>query len=72
MQVAMKKAIEEFQEEFASVLLDTQIDRLDFSYEKYLQEKVSAFDCDSAENYLSFYEKNAFVEQECRKYSLKV
>ena len=71
MQVAMKKAIEEFQEDFASVLLDTETDRLDFTYKTYLQEKVSAFNCDSVENYLSFYEKNAFVEQECREYVLK-
>jgi len=71
MQVAMKKAIEDFQEDFASVLLDAQTSMLDFTYEKYLKDKVLAFDCDTAENYLSFYEKNAFVEQECRKYSLR-
>ena len=71
MQLAMKKAIEDFQEDFASVLLDAQTSMLDFTYEKYLKDKVLAFDCDTAENYLSFYEKNAFVEQECRKYSLK-
>jgi len=71
MQLAMKKAIEDFQEDFVSVLLDAQTSMLDFSYEKYLKDKILAFDCDTAENYLSFYEKNAFVEHECRKYSLK-
>jgi len=71
MHVAMKKAIEEFQEEFASALLDVQTDMLDFTYEKYLQEKVLSFECDNVENYLSFYEKNAFVEQECQEYILK-
>ncbi len=66
--LAMKKAIENFQYHFASVLLDADIDALDFSYETYLKEKVIEFDCQNAENYLNFYEKNAFVEQECRRY----
>jgi len=71
MHVAMKKAIEDFQEHFTSVLLDPQTNILDFTYKKYLEEKVLLFDCDTIENYLSFYEKNAFVEQECQKYVLK-
>ena len=66
--LAMKKAIENFQYHFASVLLDTDMDVLDFSYETYLKEKVTEFDCENTENYLSFYEKNAFIEQECRMY----
>ena len=70
-QLPMKKAIEEFQNDFVSVLLDPQADILDFSYEKYLKDKVLVFACDNAENYLSFYEKNAFVEQECRKYIIE-
>ena len=37
-------------------------------YETYLKEKVTEFDCQNVENYLSFYEKNAFEEQECRRY----
>lgn len=66
--LAMKKAVENFQYHLASVLLDADIDALDFSYETYLNEKVIEFDCENAENYLTFYEKNAFVEQECRMY----
>jgi len=66
--LAMKKAIENFQYDFASVLLDVEIDTLDFSYETYIKEKVLEFDCQNAENYLDFYEKNAFIEQECRRY----
>lgn len=71
MQLSMKKAIENFQYHFASVLLDAELDTLDFSYETYLKEKVIEFDCEDAENYLSFYEKNAFIEQECRKHTKK-
>ncbi len=66
--LAMKKAIENFQYHLTSVLLDVDIDVLDFSYETYLKEKVIEFDCQNADNYLSFYEKNAFVEQECRRH----
>jgi len=67
-QFAMKKAIEGFQYNFTSALLDADIEILDFSYGTYLNDKVLAFDCENAENYLSFYEENAFVEKECRKY----
>ncbi len=68
MHLAMKKEIENFQYNFASVLLDADIEILDFSYGKYLNDKVLKFDCENAENYLSFYEENAFVEKECRRY----
>ncbi len=68
MQFAMKKAIENFQYKFTSSLLDADIEILDFSYGTYLNDKVLEFDCENAENYLSFYEGNAFVEKECRRY----
>lgn len=71
-QLAMKKAIEHFQYHFTSVLLDENTDALDFSYGTYLKEKTIEFDCENVENYLSFYEKNTFVEQECRWYLLSL
>ena len=64
----MKEAVKNFQNDFSCLLLDASTEILDFSYAAYLKEKVAQFDCDSAENYLSFYEENAFVEQECRHY----
>ncbi len=64
----MKEAIKNFQNDFSCVLLDADTEILDFSYETYLKDKVLRFNCDSSENYLSFYEENAFVEQECRRY----
>lgn len=64
----MKEAIKNFQNDFSCVVLDTTTEILDFSYETYLKDKVIQFDCDSSENYLSFYEENAFIEQECRRY----
>ncbi len=66
----MKEAIKNFQNDFSCVLLNADTTMLDFSYETYLKDKILQFDCDNSENYLSFYEENAFVEQECRAYTL--
>ncbi len=66
----MKEAIRNFQNDFSYALLDATIEILDFSYASYLKDKVLQFDCDNAENYLSFYEENAFVEKECREWLL--
>ena len=65
---SMKEAVENFQNDLICLLLDVETEILDFSYSRYLEEKITQFDCDSAENYLSFYEENAFFEQECRRY----
>lgn len=43
-----------------------------FPIKHILEEKVLQFDCDNAENYLSFYEENAFVGHECRQTKYKI
>ncbi len=63
---AMKEAIISFQNDFASQLLLAPIE-LDFSYEKYLKEKMKMNECESIDDYLSFFEENAFVEQEIKR-----
>jgi len=40
---------------------------LDFSYENYLKEKIEVNDCDSVDNYLSFFEENGFIEMEIKE-----
>lgn len=65
MQFAMKEAIVNFQNDFATTLLLAP-EMLDFSYEGYLRRKMEENSCESMDEYLSFYEENAFIEQACR------
>ncbi len=67
---AMKEAIVNFQNDFATQLLLAPIE-LDFSYEKYLKEKMETNECKSSEDYLSFFEENAFVEKEIKAKTIK-
>ncbi|MCK5854688.1 MAG: hypothetical protein KAG56_05655, partial [Sulfurovaceae bacterium] len=62
---AMKEAIISFQNDFAHTLLLAPTE-LDFSYETYLKTKMAENECDMVANYLSFYEENSFLEEECR------
>ena len=64
-QYEMREAIEAFQNNFAiTLLLAPEI--LDFSYEKYLEDKMRENECESVEDYLTFYEENGFIEDEIR------
>ncbi|HHS93195.1 MAG TPA: hypothetical protein ENK82_07600 [Campylobacterales bacterium] len=65
---AMKEAIVNFQNDFANTLLLAP-EELDFSHEAYLKQKMAENECESVDEYLTFYEENAFIEQECRKFS---
>lgn len=62
---AMKEAIVNFQNDFASKLLLAP-NELDFSYENYLKERMRENECDSVDDYLSFFEENEFLEMEIR------
>jgi len=64
---AMKEAIVAFQNDFATQLLLAPLE-LDFSYERYVREKMEANGCEKLDDYLSFFEENAFLEMEIRKY----
>lgn len=68
---AMKEAIVNFQNNFANTLLLAP-ETLDFSYEVYLKQKMKENGCETADEYLSFYEENAFVELECKRFLQKV
>jgi hypothetical protein len=62
---AMKEAIVAFQNDFATQLLLAP-NELDFSYKKYLKEKMEFNECDRVDDYLSFFEENAFLEREIK------
>ena len=62
---AMKEAIVSFQNDFANTLLLAPKE-LDFSYEHYVKKKMEENDCDSVADYLSFFEENAFLEEEIK------
>jgi len=64
---AMKEAIVAFQNDFATQLLLAPKE-LDFSYERYVRDKMEANGCEKLDDYLSFFEENAFLEREIRKY----
>ncbi len=68
MHYAMKEAIVAFQNDFASTLLLAPKE-LDFSYETYVTKQMEKNSCSTVEEYLSFFEENAFVEEEL-KYNL--
>jgi len=63
---SMKEAIVNFQNDFANTLLLAP-ENLDFSYESYIKQKIEENECQSMDEYLTFYEENAFIEGECRK-----
>jgi len=65
MHYAMKEAIVAFQNDFASTLLLAPKE-LDFSYETYLRTQMEKNNCSTVEEYLSFFEENFFIEEECR------
>jgi len=62
---AMKEAIVAFQNDFATELLLAP-DELDFSYEKYITEKMEINKCYIVDDYLTFFEENLFLEKEIR------
>jgi len=62
----MKEAIVAFQNDFATQLLLAPIE-LDFSYERYIREKMEANSCEKIDDYLSFFEENRFIEMEIRE-----
>jgi predicted nucleotidyltransferase component of viral defense system len=70
LEYAMKEAIMSFQNNFANQLLLAPSE-LDFSYKKYLKEKMDTNSCDSIDDYLSFFEENVFLEREIRENILK-
>jgi len=63
---AMKEAIVTFQNDFATQLLLAPAE-LDFSYERYIREKMEANSCEKIDDYLSFFEENRFIEIEIRE-----
>jgi len=66
----MKEAIISFQNDFASTLLLAPKE-LDFSYETYLSRKMKENECENADDYLSFFEENEFVEREIKRLFLE-
>jgi predicted nucleotidyltransferase component of viral defense system len=64
---AMKEAIVAFQNDFATQLLLAP-EELDFSYERYVKEKMEVNGCNSLDDYLSFFEENAFLESEIKSH----
>ena len=62
---AMKETIVAFQNNFATELLLAPKE-LDFSYEKYIKEKMEENGCERIDDYLSFFEENEFLEREIR------
>ena len=62
---AMKEAIIAFQNDFANTLLLAPKE-LDFSYETYVRTQMEKNSCSTVEEYLSFFEENVFIEEECR------
>jgi len=64
-QYAMKESILAFQNDFATQLLLAPC-VLDFSYEKYLKEKMKLNGCERVDDYLSFFEENTFLESELK------
>jgi len=65
---AMKEAIVAFQNDFATQLLLAP-EELDFSYERYIREKMEANGCEKLDDYLSFFEENAFLEKEIKAFA---
>ena len=65
MHYAMKEAIIAFQNDFANTLLLAPKE-LDFSYETYVKKQMEKNSCSTVDEYLSFFEENAFIEEECR------
>ena len=61
----MKEAIVAFQNDFESTLLLAPKE-LDFSYETYLRTQMEKNNSSTVEEYLSFFEENFFIEEECR------
>ncbi|CAA6825699.1 MAG: Unknown protein [uncultured Sulfurovum sp.] len=61
----MKEAVLTFQNNFATELLLAP-EALDFSYEKYVREKMEENGCDTLDDYLSFFEENIFLENEIK------
>jgi len=68
---AMKEAIIAFQNDFATQLLLAP-KSLDFSYERYIKEKMEANGCEKVDDYLSFFEENTFVEMEIREKMMNI
>ena len=62
---AMKEAIIAFQNDFANTLLLAPKE-LDFSYEAYVKEQIEKNSCSTVDEYLSFFEENFFIEEECK------
>ena len=66
MHYAMKEAIIAFQNDFANTLLLAPKE-LDFSYETYLKKQMEKNNCSTVDEYLSFFEENAFIEYEIKR-----
>ena len=66
MHYAMKEAIIAFQNDFANTLLLAPKE-LDFSYETYVKKQMEKNNCSTIDEYLSFFEENFFIEEECKK-----
>jgi len=64
---AMKEAIIAFQNDFANTLLLAPKE-LDFSYETYIRTQMGKNNCLTVEEYLSFFEENFFIEEECESF----
>ena len=65
LQYAMREAIVAFQNDFATQLLLAP-EELDFSYERYVKEKMEVNGCENLDDYLSFFEENGFIEREIK------
>jgi hypothetical protein len=58
------------QNDFATQLLLAP-NKLDFSYERYVKEKMEINECDNIDDYLIFFEENEFLESEIKRYIFK-
>lgn len=61
----IKEAVDAFRLGMIEILLDPQVDVLDFTYETYLEKMAAENGC-TKEEFLDFFESNAFIEHECR------
>jgi len=62
----MQTAVDDFRREFRNALLDADSDTFDFTYESYLKKKAAETGQTEAD-FLDVFERNPFIEMECRK-----
>lgn len=62
----IQTAVDDFRQEFLKTLINPDSNTLDFTYESYLK-KMTDETGQSKEDFLDIFEKNPFIEMQCRK-----